>query len=104
MAGSFRLPADIERMQTGSLSSSTSLPQEYEKYAETAGPYNRKNWLALAPAVLALVSLALIILSIFAGYSPGVMEDYHVIYVSPLSTALLQRLLIADPVQHVDTW
>lgn len=42
----------------------------------------KKFWLALIPATFAAISLILAILSITAGHSAGMMEEYHILYVS----------------------
>jgi hypothetical protein len=40
-------------------------------------------------ALLTIVSFVLVMLTIFAGNKPGFMEDYHILYVSPVMPALL---------------
>lgn len=42
----------------------------------------KKFWLALIPATFAAISFILVILSITAGHSAGMMEEYHILYVS----------------------
>lgn len=43
-----------------------------------------KYWSALIPATFSFVALVLVILSILSGHNPGMMEDYHILYVSSL--------------------
>lgn len=43
-----------------------------------------KYWPALIPATFSFVALVLVILSILSGHNPGMMEDYHILYVSSL--------------------
>ena len=41
--------------------------------------------------LLCIVSFVLVMLTIFAGHSPGFMEDYHVLYVSAFASKSAQK-------------
>lgn len=64
----------------------------------------KKFWLALIPATFAAISFILVIISITAGHSAGVMEDYHILYVGELSSlwCFLRSILTQYLVQHLN--
>ncbi|KAJ4422076.1 hypothetical protein N0V82_003268 [Gnomoniopsis sp. IMI 355080] len=53
----------------------------------------KKFWLALIPATFAAISFTLVIISITAGHSAGVMEDYHILY---FNTSTLGKNLLSN--------
>lgn len=56
-----------------------------------------KYWNAVIPATFSFIALVLVVLSIISGNSPGLMEDYHILYVSLcLSPALIRSPLTAS--------
>ncbi|CAN8105069.1 unnamed protein product [Discula destructiva] len=85
---------DLQTRQPSSFAPPSFTTPSFTPPSYTPSPVSlNKFWQALIPATFAAISFILVIVSLSAGHSPGVMEDYHVLY---LNTSTFGKNLLDD--------